>query len=180
MQTLSYLIVEEVLVDHQASTGAAEAHGVLTGLLVVNPAVSKEQWIAQIFEEEAAESFEFEYSPLAEVFDATTEALADSDYVFDLLLPDEDEPIAKRILALREWCQGFLYGIGANWEEREWSEESREVLQDLAEITRLDEETDAETAEEDLAEISEFVRVAVQLVRSEVLDSKAAIPQQIH
>ncbi len=88
---------------------------------------------------------------------------------FQPLLPADDEPIGERTLALGEWCQGFLYGLGAGVavpDPAALQGEAAEVLRDMTEITHVDvdPDDDAESNEAAYAELVEFVRVGVQLL----------------
>ena len=74
--------------------------------------------------------------------------------------------------ALRDWCEGFLYGFGIAGvsPDHALSAEGREALRDIGELTRLDAEQVAEGESEEgaLTEIIEFLRVAALLIREEV------------
>lgn len=104
----------------------------------------------------------------AELFETSLEMLGKDQFDFSLCLPDDDYSLAERANGLRAWCHGFLHGFAAS--DRPLSSESRELLQDLVEISRLDTEAleaghaeDAEQAESgeiDYIELYEFVRMA--------------------
>ena len=89
-----------------------------------------------------------------------------------LLLPQDIVVDAARLSAVRDWCQGFLYGFGLGGETptAKLSEQARELLHDFTEFTRLD----TEAAEDDienqsaLIEIEEYLRVGVMLIRDEL------------
>lgn len=91
-----------------------------------------------------------------------------------LLLPEDIVVDSARVGAVRDWCQGFLYGFGLGGErlEGQLSEQSRELLRDITEITRLDVD-DVENDEEHqsaLIEIEEYLRVGVMLMWDELGD----------
>jgi uncharacterized protein YgfB (UPF0149 family) len=89
-----------------------------------------------------------------------------------LLLPQDIVVDSARVGAVRDWCQGFLFGFGLagrNVAER-LSDQSRELLHDIAEMTRLDTD-DVENSTENqsaLIEIEEFLRVGVMLMRDDL------------
>ena len=91
---------------------------------------------------------------------------------FELLLPDDAETIEVRTAALAQWCQGFLYGLGAGAipDASELPGEVGEVVRDFIEISRagVDAAQDAESNESAYAELVEFVRVGVQLLFEEL------------
>ncbi len=89
-----------------------------------------------------------------------------------LLLPQDIVVDAARLSAVRDWCQGFLYGFGLGGEAltARLSEQARELLRDFAEFTRLDTEAVENNAENQsaLIEIEEYLRVGVMLIRDEL------------
>ena len=109
---------------------------------------------------------------LRELFEATAAALRQPDMEFELLLPDDDEPIEVRTAALAQWCQGFLYGLGAGAipDASELPGEVGEMVRDFARSSRagVDAAQDAESNESAYAELVEFVRVGVQLLFEEL------------
>src|SRR6266480_5553812 len=100
------------------------------------------------------------------LYAATADALLQPDMEFELLLPEDGQSIDARTAALAEWCQGFLYGLGAGAipDAGGLPGEVGEIVRDFAEIARAD--VDARQAEESnesaYAELVEFVRVGVQ------------------
>ncbi|RBE00229.1 YecA family protein, partial [Xanthomonas oryzae pv. oryzae] len=79
-------------------------------------------------------------------------------------------PLAARTDALFDWCRAFLGGFGLAAQQRPaLSEEGEEALQDLARLAQASSD-DFDAADEDdtaLAEIEEFVRVAVLLLHGD-------------
>ncbi|ATD68717.1 MULTISPECIES: UPF0149 family protein [Luteimonas] len=102
---------------------------------------------------------------------ATALQLEDHDFAFALLMPDDGEPLSVRSAALFDWCRGFLGGFGlATGERSSLSDEGREALSDLARLAAAqpDAEDEDDAGEEDaLAELEEFVRVAVLLLHGD-------------
>ena len=160
--------VQVALEQLGANVDAAESHGTLSALLIDNGGFAT--WLGHTLEELpdkgnvlAAEQLDV----LEQLFEQTREQLCNEDLSFELLLPDESDDFGLRLLALSEWCQGFLYGFGVSGAAVEDSldDESRECLSDLLEISKLghDEETSDET-EQQYIEIVEHVRVATLLL----------------
>ena len=83
----------------------------------------------------------------------------------------DDASLAERAIGLYDWTRGFLYGLGvAGVDEKDLSEQTREIFRDFAAITHLDLEglgEDTEEGEEALVELQEFVWVAAMLVYEE-------------
>lgn len=100
----------------------------------------------------------------------TLAVLADDDYGFQLLVPEDNIAINTRSRAVSQWCEGFLLGFGmtGRFQQSDLGEEAAEIISDLARIASLDEEIpDSEENETDLMEINEYVRVSVLLVYTE-------------
>jgi uncharacterized protein YgfB (UPF0149 family) len=158
--------LQRALVQSRALTDAAEAHGTLVGTLCASPC-SLSDWLAEILPDGRADSTAAD--SLRSVFEATTGALVEGALGFAPLLPADDAPIGDRALALGEWCQGFLYGLGTGVAVPDTSGlpgEAAEVLRDMTEITHVDvdPEDDPESNEAAYAELVEFARVGVQLL----------------
>jgi hypothetical protein len=95
--------------------------------------------------------------------------LTGDDVTVVLLLPTDDAPLADRAAALGQWCQGFLTGFGLNCRGSSMlSTEAKEVLQDLAAISQVqDALEESEDGESDYMEVMEYLRVAPLLLFSE-------------
>jgi uncharacterized protein YgfB (UPF0149 family) len=179
MLKLSYQAVEDVLLANEAPVGAAEAHGMLAGLLCADAGADGGLWLSQIFGEAHEDLSETELGTLLELYDETRKRLEAVDFSFQLFLPDDQALLVERAEALSDWCQGFLYGVGHAGQGRDWPDDCAEVLRDLADISRLDSNASGEEDEVAYAEISEFVRVAVQLVRGD-LRRPAPLKSRLH
>jgi len=89
-----------------------------------------------------------------------------------LLLPTDDAPLTERAAALGQWCQGFLHGFGVNASGLELSTDAKEVLQDLAAISQVqDALEESEDGEGDYMEVMEYLRVAPLLLFTETQKS---------
>lgn len=158
--------LQRVLTLSHALTDAAEAHGTLVGSLC-SMRCSLDDWLAEILPDGRIDAHSAH--SLRAIFDTTFGALGDGSLSFEPLLPGDDVSIVDRTSALGEWCQGFLYGLGAGAsmpEAASMQGEAAEVLRDMTEITHVDvdPEDDMETNEAAYAELVEFVRVGVQLL----------------
>jgi uncharacterized protein YgfB (UPF0149 family) len=93
-----------------------------------------------------------------------------------LLLPEDIVVNAARLAAVRDWCQGFLYGFGLGGEAaaQRLSPQARELLADIAEITRLDTAiaSDSKENQSALIEIEEYLRVGAVLIRDDLDDTR--------
>lgn len=112
---------------------------------------------------------------LGTLCDETLRQLDDPGFEFELLLPDDDAELATRTRALAEWCDGFVFGVGAGGHRAaDLPEQSAEFLRDAMRIARADaDEAGGETDEAALVELTEYVRVGVMLTRTESGTRKA-------
>ena len=88
------------------------------------------------------------------------------------MLPDDETPLLGRTQALGDWCQGFLMGL-AMAGIRDFTRlppDSAEFIQDLLDISRIEEQEleEGEDEEQAFAGIVEYVRAGVLLIRSEL------------
>ena len=112
-------------------------------------------------------------SVLAEAWRSTAAQLDDEEMGFALWLPDDEDPLEERTVALARWCSGFLAGLGSGGQIESLSSEAREAIGDLQEIARAELSSSVagrEGSEEDeqaFAEIVEYVRVVAMTLREE-------------
>ena len=175
--------VARVLQTLQSSVAAAESHGCLCGALCTTQQYPLDSWLDELVPEPQPElqaDAADERAPLRLLFADTLRALRGDEMEFQLLLPDDDDPLVERASALSQWCQGFLYGFGTGRQvpRDELTGEVAEVLRDLTHISQASVETgaDAEEEEQAYAEIVEYVRAGVQLIHDELVEARAAAP----
>lgn len=180
MRNLSYRAVADVLAGADGNVGAAEAHGILAGMLCIDGEADAERWLAEALGEARDSLGEGELKVMLDLSEETRRSLREEDFSFELFLPDDDAPLQERAQALSEWLQGFLYAIGRESRGRQWSGDCQEVLRDFAEISQLDAQAAGETEERAYMEISEFVRVGVQMIRGESVAELHAPSKRLH
>lgn len=175
MSQPDYTRIQQLLSREHSMTDAAEAHGTLAGCLCGASGYRFEDWLREILPEGRADRSA--RAALQELFGSTAGALIQPDMEFELLLPPDTESLAQRAQALAEWCQGFLYGLGAGSipDASELPGEVGEVVRDFIEITHADVDVDQgeESNENAYAELVEFVRVGVQLLFEELAVARA-------
>ncbi len=165
--------LEILLRQDGAAIGAAEAHGMLCGLLCGVGTPDIEVWIRQLLGDErpAVELPQRSVRLLQALAEDCRRMLASDQMEFVLLLPGDEVPVADRVEALADWCQGFLFGLGISRPRDSLAQltaDEREVLDDLAQIARADVDDEAEEAQETAyMELTEYVRVAVQTLYDE-------------
>ncbi|MFA5626569.1 MAG: UPF0149 family protein [Thiohalomonadaceae bacterium] len=164
-----------------AEMSVAECHGLLSGWLCAVHDLTREQWLGHVapglvagdvlLQEAAATLDGLRQAVLMQLNDAMLD--------FQLLLPADEQPLHERVIALGEWCQGFLLGmsLGGLKDMAKMPGDSGEALRDLVELSRVDAYAVNESEEDEVAynELLEYVRTAVLLVNEELNASYAPI-----
>ena len=125
------------------------------------------------------ESAEAASGDLESFYQATLSDLQDISFLFTPLLPDDELPMAERLVSVSEWCSNYLSGLGEGMgPEFEVSEDGKEALQDISAISQISTDIESEESEEegekDYLELVEYIRIAVQLIFSD-LDPMAKV-----
>ena len=166
-QNRIFLDLEAKLRATPWNSGASEAHGLLCGLAcsgVTAATIRTRGYLFQLEDETDVDIIEGMFS-LAE------RDLQDDAFGFDLMLPPEDASQIERGEALSSWCQGFLQGLCHDNADimRSSHPEVREALEDILQIGHIElDSNEREENERSLAELEEYLRVAVQLIYDEL------------
>jgi len=173
---MTYQAVTTILQRHDAEMGASEAHGIAVGMLCVATDADAANWLHEVCHDEY-ELPDDDKSLLLNLFERTRELLEPEteEFIFDLFLPDDDEPLPEQVEALRSWCQGFLFGVGYLHSDHEWPGDTDEVMRDIIELTKLDDDVDGEEDENALVEIREYLRSAVLIVRDQFAEPQSRL-----
>lgn len=153
--------------EDDGPSSTAELQGALCGLLCLNSHADRATWSKKLFEDFNAD--EDELLDLAHLFDVTLQSLNSLDFDFQLELPDDDAPIASRIYAMTQWCQGLIYGLGISGltDDTELSTDCKEYLADVINISQLQSD-DAEDSDADVEELVEYLRMGLFLLFGEL------------
>lgn len=174
--------VERRLASADLELSGAEVHGLLCGLLCTAATDADELWFAELFPQAGDGDgdllLEACQRTLRQLHDQTLASMTDPEMGFALLLPADQKPIRLRASGVRDWCEGFLYGLGlaGGADDSTFSQSSRESLIDIAEIARMNVAAlneDDEEEEEALMQVTEFLRVAVMLVHDDMAGKRA-------
>ncbi|MCL2913547.1 UPF0149 family protein [Shewanella corallii] len=148
-----------------------EVHGALVGLISGGVSVNRDGWqkpLAELMNDGQPLTGELKVL-VGEMYQDALTRLADAEFGFVPLLPEEEEPLASRVEALSLWVQSFLTGLAIIQPKlNQASADVREVIQDLAEIARVElDVTEDEESEAAYMEILEFVRMSAILCYAE-------------
>ncbi len=177
---VTYRQLEEALTRAGAALDAAETHGLFCGLMCAAGRLDRGLWDAELFGE-APDPRDVAVGQclgaLGRLADYTREAMHDPGISLQLLLPDDETPLGERADALGAWCEGYLAGLGLGGirEEAIRSEEVKELLQDMAEISKISFDADEAGGEDEegFCQIVEYLRVGVLLIIEELQPLKA-------
>ncbi|KTD45920.1 hypothetical protein Lrub_2717 [Legionella rubrilucens] len=171
------------LPDYQAFTetiavlalpiSSSELHGMMCGYLCAGASQQGESYLRAL----AVNSRKDEATRVAAMAMFSVYALSEQqintlDFEFQLLLPDDHEPLLTRAQAFSEWCEGFTQGMtlaGVGFEQFT-EEDSQDTLQHITEFAELDYQS-LDVDEEDekaLMEVSEYTRMAVLRLYSDL------------
>jgi len=164
-----YKQVTAILLLADREMSAAELHGIICGGICVLPATGSAAGTVALLQ--LAE-------PPMPLLDAVTDLTAHSGTLlkqrapgFNLLLPDDSEPLEERAQALADWCGGFVLALlqGPYTDPGKLPVELQEIVEDLLKIAQAESSgTDPGGDEWALAELEEYVRTGVQLVYEEL------------
>jgi yecA family protein len=171
---MPYKTCNAIIVQSDAELSAAEAHGMATGMLCVNEQIESATWLAELLHN-ASPMLDEDKNLLVRLFEETRRLLASDEFEFDLLLPEDDASLIEQVEALKDWCRGFLFGVGSGASASTWSNDVREIMKDITEFTKLDTNVEGEEDERALVEITEYLRSAVLLLRDELGENSSEI-----
>jgi hypothetical protein len=181
---LAYENFTAMLKQHNIIVDAAEVHGILCGMLGGGMNIDDQEWIqalADIINQGDALPSTAQHN-IQKMFDKICQEFIEADFALTLCLPSDDTPINDRGAAFVNWVQGFLLGFGLHQNDlTTCSAEAREALEDLSDISKLDEAMD-DNEESELAffEVVEYVRISAMLCFNEMgkslIDSRHQSP----
>lgn len=160
-----------LLSSQDVMASPAELHGVLCGLLCGGAPIAKSLWLQEFNDlvNDGAPLPEGVTSWLHELFAETLAGLSEQKSLV-LLLPDDDEGLDERLLAMAEWAQAFLAGFAVMQRDlNKVSEELQEMLGDISQITQLDQELEenASETEADYVVIYEHLKLGTMMAFEE-------------
>lgn len=173
-KSCNYEALEARLRAADADSGAAEAHGLLCGMVTAGRRSTPELWLEHLLGSDNTLSAAAQ--ECRELLDGLQSEILgefnDESYGFNVLLPHDSTPLSVRTRALGEWCEGYLYGLalGGVREDAARTGMVEEVMKDFYDISHAGFVTEApdEDDEAAYAEIVEFLRISVLLLYQEL------------
>jgi len=165
--TPDYNALASALSQQGVGMTPAEMHGLLSGILCGGNQDASWKTLVQDLTNEGMAFSQSLASPLQALRDSTANTLEEEGYLFQLMLPDDDDiSVFDRADALAGWVNHFLLGLGVTQPKLEKvTGETGEAIDDLRTIAQFgyDEDEDQEELEQSLEEVIEYVRVAALL-----------------
>ena len=163
----------------------SELHGLISGVLSVCDAPTEQEWQLLLTELSFTELEPKALEIVTEEGEDMVAVLTDDadSYQFMPLLPDDDHPLYERLMALKNWANGFLTGFGVT--DSALRPEENNLFNDLAKIgaMRIDvydealQGADNAEGEVEYMELLEFVRmIPVSVSQGRVRKSVAKLP----
>jgi len=144
-------------------------------------------WLAQVSEQagvnvEPASRYGDE---LIEWLHSVTGQLADVDFVFELLLPADDESLVERMEEFAAWCAAFSEGVAialaAVPSGTELSDDTKDLFGDIVAISQLDPDSAEHDSEEsDFEQLVEYVRVGVIQLSLETIEANKPTEDELY
>lgn len=162
----------------------AELHGLLCGVICGGQNLERAHLcrLAGLLLDAEPDEIEPLGDTLVMLYEQAVGQIRNGGFVFHPLLPADDTAIDQRIVALGEWCQGYLFGLGQSGLDRDagLAAEIAEVLRDMAAISQVGIDDGADDDEMSYMELVEYVRVAVLLVAAELDNSGEPDQSALH
>jgi len=171
---LDFETVDQALSRVETGINASECHGTLCGLLCAQHPFDVQTWLLHTLIATDAENAAVTETRalLVQLAQSVARQLSDTGFGFALLLPDDEQSLQTRTLAVSQWCQGFLEGLRLALvaHPETLPGDAGEVMSDILEISKAArfQVEDSNENEADFAELVEFLRAGVQLVYEEL------------
>lgn len=154
----------------------SELHGVMCGYLCTGEVREGEAYLRAYMPSQNGAKMRQAALALFGVYAVSQQQLLNFDFEFQLLLPDDDEPIIKRAQAFREWCDGFIQGLNLGGVDQSdlHDEETLEALEHLTEFAQLDYQSLSvgEDDEQALMDVNEYTRFAVLRIHQDIENNR--------
>lgn len=174
MNTPNYHEVKHALETAHNLVTPAELHGILCGLICAGLSRWDENTIPETLMLELPEDADTTtiHETLNTLFTHTKEKIQAFELDFQLLLPEEDEPLDARAQEFGKWCEGFILGMGLSDVPHTYHDQNEvdDILYKLSEAAKISFH-DLSFSEEDetmFAEVTEFIRLSVFAIYQEL------------
>ncbi len=161
----------------------SELHGLLTGIVCVTEAPTREEWSQILTTLNVPELSEDALALLTDEAEDVVHALSEDELDYLPMLPDDEHLLQERVQSLSDWCAGVVLGFGlASGHVRGDERELIEHLQDVAAVEFEDSDNDEE-GESSYEELYEFVRlipVSLSIGRKKITVAESSLLKNFH
>lgn len=161
----------------------SELHGLLTGIVCVTEAPTREEWSQILTTLNVPELSQDALALLTDEAEDVVHALSEDELDYLPMLPDDEHLLQERVQALSDWCAGVVLGFGlASGHVRSDERELIEHLQDVAAVEFEDSDNDEE-GESSYEELYEFVRlipVSLSIGRKKITVAESSLLKNFH
>ncbi|WP_447507768.1 UPF0149 family protein [Acinetobacter lactucae] len=161
----------------------SELHGLLTGIVCVTEAPTREEWSQILTTLNVPELSDDALTLLTDEAEDVVHALSEDELDYLPMLPDDEHLLQERVQALSDWCAGVVLGFGlASGHVRGDERELIEHLQDVAAVEFEDSDNDEE-GESSYEELYEFVRlipVSLSIGRKKITVAESSLLKNFH
>ncbi|EPF77148.1 UPF0149 family protein [Acinetobacter rudis] len=156
----------------------SELHGLLTGIVCVTEAPSREEWQQILDTLNVPELEEDALAMLSEEAEDVAHALSEDELDYLPMLPDDEHLLAERVQALADWCAGVVLGFGlASGHLRRDERDLIEHLQEVAavEFEPSDDDEDGEMSYQELLEFVRLIPVSLAMGRKKIAVAESSL-----
>ncbi|MEH0742110.1 YecA family protein [Vibrio cholerae] len=179
-----YLSLASELQSAGLAVNPSELHGLLTGMLSGGLSLTDKSWQPMLFDY-TNEGMGWPTSALAhaqKTLDVTVADMTSASLEMALLLPDEEASASLFDVAdgVADWVNHFISGLGlVGTNLKKASQECREALADLEEISKLgiDEDDDLQEQADLLLQVIEHIKACVLTIHAE-FGQKPSTPER--
>lgn len=177
----NYLQLHHSISELELPLSSSEIHGNMCGYLCAGARHQAETYFNFLLSNHSNNSRTIA-GMLFEVYALNQQQIENLDCEFQLLLPDDNEPLEARSRAFASWCEGFMQAMticGINCESLH-DEEAQDSLLHIIEFAKLDYEN-LDISDQDefaLMEVIEYTRMAVLHIRHDLIEQAVTINKQ--
>lgn len=176
---LDYALLSLSLRELNALTDAAETHGLICGFICAGSSLDDSGWVNTVLGE--LDQDDILHTPaglvLMGAYAHTFSQLTGFQFDFQLILPNDFDPLPLRVEAMTHWCQGFVTGLVLGGADLQLSEEVRDIVKECTQFMTADKNIDDsmthDEAEEALFALVEHVRLSAIYLHSVFNNSSA-------
>lgn len=161
----AFQTLQAVLLQAQSPYSVSQLHGLLCGYVCANQTHEAHRFLHQFVSSPQMKLSDITQTELFELLSHSEALIQQTEFDFQLYLPEDQAPLTERAQAFSEWCQSFLQSLHlCHIQERSFQDpDAREIMESFQAFAELDYEILASTEEDEMTffEIYEYARLAV-------------------